>query len=58
MATFVYRCPATGLQVQGWTADDPSENDGSPYRVVTCLMCKRIHLVNPATGKLSSEEYS
>jgi hypothetical protein len=55
MATFIYRCPTTALNVQGWTAGDPSENGGK-YGAVTCLMCKQIHLVNPTTGKLSSEE--
>jgi len=56
MATFVYRCPSTGLNVQGWAADDPSENNGSPYRTVTCVMCQRVHVVNPSTGKLLSED--
>jgi hypothetical protein len=56
MPTFIYRCPATGLNVQGWIADDPSEDESSKYRAVTCLMCKQFHLVNPNTGKLSSEE--
>ena len=56
MATFVYRCPSTGLNVQGWLADDPSDNEDSRYAPVTCLMCQRIHLVDPATGKLSLEE--
>ena len=27
MAIFLYRCPNTGQQVQGWIADDPTEDD-------------------------------
>jgi len=56
MATFVYRCPSTGLNVQGWTADEPSDKDSGQYRTVTCTMCRRVHVVNPATGKLMSED--
>jgi hypothetical protein len=29
MVTFVYRCPATGYNVQGLVADDPTEGDES-----------------------------
>jgi hypothetical protein len=35
MATIVFRCPNTGVQVQGWFADDGSENDGETYDSVT-----------------------
>jgi hypothetical protein len=31
MAPFIYRCPATGMKVQGWSADDPSEDEGEAY---------------------------
>lgn len=51
MATFIYRCPATGLNVQGWVADDPSEGEAETYEPMTCTACTRIHLVNPKTGK-------
>jgi hypothetical protein len=50
MATFVYRCPATGLNVQGFVADDPDES--APYEQVTCIACTRVHLVNPKNGKV------
>jgi hypothetical protein len=29
LATFVYRCPNTGLNVQGWLADDPTKRGGA-----------------------------
>ena len=52
MPAFIYRCPATGLNVQGWIADDPSfENGDATYEVVICTACTRAHLVNPKTGK-------
>jgi hypothetical protein len=52
MVAFVYRCPSTSLRIQGWVADDPSERDEKSYEAVTCLICARIHLVNPKTGKV------
>jgi hypothetical protein len=55
MATFVFRCPNTGLNVQGWSADAPADED--EFELVTCSACTRVHLVNPKTGKtLGSEE--
>jgi len=47
MPTFLYRCPNTGLKVQGWVADDPTKDE--PFAPVTCT---RVHLVNPKTGKV------
>jgi len=51
MVPFTYRCPRTGEQVQGWTADDLNRN-GDSYEPVTCTACGRIHLINPKTGKV------
>ena len=72
MTAFLYRCPNTGLNVQGWSSDDPADNDDGRhedgrhedkrhedkrhedkrYEAVSCLACKRVHLVNPKTGKV------
>jgi len=49
-ATFLYRCPNTGLNVQGWVADDPTE--GETYQPIPCTICTRLHLVNPKTGRV------
>ena len=54
MWTFIYRCPATGYNVQG-------EHDigGAPmpsYVSQNCIACRSVHLVNPKTGKLMAEE--
>ena len=35
MATRVFLCPHTGQRVQGWFADDASENGGDTYEGVT-----------------------
>jgi len=55
MTTFLYRCPNTGFQVQGYSPEQTSD-DQSSYEAITCLMCKRLHFVNPATGKMLGEE--
>ena len=54
MTTFLYRCPVTGYQVQGW-ADDNPQNEAETYQAVTCLACGRVHLVDPKTGKTPSD---
>jgi hypothetical protein len=54
MVAFLYRCPITGEQVQGWTELDCS--DTNEYETVHCLACQQIHLINPATGKVVGDE--
>ena len=56
MATFLYHFPNTGKNVQGWTANDPTERDDDAFEAVTCLACTRVHLVNPKTGKVLGED--
>jgi len=51
MPAFLYRCPNTGHKVQGFVAEQVSENDDA-YEAITCLACKQVHLVNPASGKV------
>lgn len=55
MPTFLYRCPNTGMNVQGWIADDPTEDDDA-YEVMTCTACTRVHLVNPKSGHVLSND--
>jgi hypothetical protein len=52
MPVFLYRCPNTGLKVQGWVADDPDRGDDATYESVTCIACTRLHMVNPSTGRV------
>jgi hypothetical protein len=54
MAGFAYRCPTTGLNVQGFTANDPGDDDS--YVLVTCIICTRVHLVNPRSGKVAGAD--
>ena len=57
MFACVYRCPNTGMNGQGWVADDPTEGEGEIYAAITCTICTRIHLVDPKTGRvLGSDE--
>ena len=55
MPLFIYRCPTTGQQVQGFSADDLSE-DMHTYKSVLCMKCKRFHMVNPATGAVLARD--
>jgi hypothetical protein len=50
MASFLYRCPITGSRVQGWVADNPTDDDS--YEAVSCKACAGVHAVNPKTGKV------
>ena len=54
MLNFVYRCPATQLNVQGTAADAAlgSGNDGGRqvYVAQSCPACGGTHLVDPVTG--------
>ncbi len=54
MPVFLYRCPNTGLSVQGFVADDPpSDDDTETYETVTCHACGRAHLVNPKNSDVA-----
>ncbi|OFX00945.1 MAG: hypothetical protein A3D94_11875 [Alphaproteobacteria bacterium RIFCSPHIGHO2_12_FULL_66_14] len=54
MRTFLYRCPLTGYNVQG---EHVTGGEALPtYVSQHCLACGGVHLVNPHTGKLRSEE--
>jgi len=52
MAAFIFTCPTSGLKVQGWTTD--AQPAVGYYEAVECTACKRLHLVNPHTGKIIS----
>jgi hypothetical protein len=54
MPLFLYRCPRTGSHVQGFTAEDTSE-DHHIYEPVICPICHQIHHVNPTTGAVLEE---
>jgi hypothetical protein len=52
MPPFIYRCPNTGMKVQGWVADDPTEREGATYEPIPCTICMQAHLVDPKTGRI------
>jgi hypothetical protein len=52
MAPRLFLCPTTGHPVQGWFADNGSEDDAETYEGVACLACGQVHMVNPRTGKV------
>ena len=54
MASFVFRCPNTRLNVQGFIADDPA--DAEAFEPVICTACTRVHLVDSKTGRVLGDE--
>ena len=48
---FLFRCPVTGLNVQGMGhIRDPEPDDRPRITAVTCLACGGVHLIDPLTG--------
>jgi hypothetical protein len=56
MTPFLFRCPTTGQNVQGWIAEEVSADDGESYRTVQCIACRLVHLVSPTTGRVLGRE--
>jgi hypothetical protein len=54
METFTFVCPNTKMRVQGFIAEEVS--DGDDYAAIQCLMCTRIHYVNPETGRVLGQD--
>jgi hypothetical protein len=54
MPPFLYRCPNTGYRIQGFVAEEVS--DDQTYVSVTCIMCRQLNLVNPSIGKVVGED--
>jgi hypothetical protein len=53
----IFRCPATGFDVQTlWAPRDREEKQGPHYESVTCPSCAQSHFVNRKTGKLLGYE--
>jgi len=55
MATFLYQCPVTRRNVQGWVADDVAAGEQT-FVPLSCLACGVVHLVNPKTGKTAGND--
>lgn len=54
MRHFIFRCPVTGLNIQGTQSCTDTE---AHYVAHGCPACGGMHLVNPLSGKLMSEEH-
>jgi hypothetical protein len=53
---FIFRCPATGLNVQHVFDDGTDSEDARAYVGVRCLACTGIHLVSRKNGRLISDK--
>jgi hypothetical protein len=49
----MYRCPDTVFRVPSF--ESAKTSDGT-YDVVACVACARVHLVDPATGKVLGQD--
>jgi hypothetical protein len=57
MAPLIYRCPVTGLKVQGWFADEATPSNGTNvFDSVKCLACSQLHLVHRPTGRVLGQK--
>jgi hypothetical protein len=57
MNPILFKCPATGQNVQ-WRTEEISSEKGGPvaFKGIACPACTRLHLINPVTGKLLGEK--
>ena len=54
---YLYRCPNTGMNVQGYLDDREAKPSATPrFEAVTCLACGLFHFVNSQTGRLLSDD--
>ena len=53
---FIFKCPRTGYNVQGYDDDDePEMVEGKRYKMFECLACRGFHLIDPDTGELMGD---
>ena len=56
MPVVLFRCPRTGLKVQGFVADDPSDVAGDTFVQVQCHACGSTHSVNPEADSTQPDD--
>ena len=56
MIAFPYRCPTTGYRLEGRQAVPAAASPMVTYVAEHCAACGGLHIVNPTTGRLMSEE--
>ena len=57
MPAFIYCCPNTGFDVQGYSLGRTSDKNDPAYEAVICVACNGVHLVNARTGKVMGDEH-
>src|ERR1700676_2986451 len=57
MAHFIFRCPATSLNVQHQLDDDPDISENK-YEGTICPACTGLHFINRKTGKVLGQSCS
>jgi hypothetical protein len=55
MPSFIYRCPNTRDRIQGFVAEDVPRGT---FEAVICTLCRQLHFVEPATGRVLGEDFS
>lgn len=51
MRALIYKCPVSGLDIQGVVPEDMI-GPNTAHVPVYCPICKRPHLIDPATGRV------
>jgi hypothetical protein len=52
MATFLFKCPNTGYQVQGYVGPEDEPVEDSTFVPVNCPVCAHVHLVDPKSTEV------
>ena len=55
MAPFIFKCPATSMNVQHWSDEDDDVRENE-YEGIICPACIRLHFLNRKTGKLLGQD--
>ena len=55
MAPFIFRCPITRQNVQGWIAEEVLEH-ADTYVPMQCTACRQFHHVSLATRRVLGSE--
>jgi hypothetical protein len=49
---YLYQCPTTGAKLRAESGRAQAATDTEVLEPVWCLACGKMHLVNPATGRV------
>jgi hypothetical protein len=57
MREFLFRCPNSGLTVQGIAPDEAFDPREEFWIEIECHICGRTHAVDPPSGEVQNEAY-